>query len=326
MTIAGQGELGRLLPLYVVLGAGTLALAYRALRGEVPIPPPGDRSPGRSLRGVRLALAPLGRHLESGRDQLVFFLLPFSALAAVVARAPFASWLPRVLGWIAVALATLFALVGLIEGTSHRLLFSAPSVEIGNTYSSLFRVTSLFRDPSLYGRHVVLGLVVLVTVLLYARVGLWASALVAFLFAGLYFSHSQSSMAALFAAVLMLVLVVARGRLRLAIAAITVTIVVAAGILAAAQGLDESVRRVTSGRSLRAAEAAQVAADEPIVGVGIGGQPVASQRLSDRTAYVQRFVSTRPPDHRRRARRGRAPPLPRAPRRRRAHDRGGAHA
>ena len=48
---------------------------------------------------------------------------------------------------------------------------------------------------------------------------------------------------------------------------------------------------MTSGRSLRAAEAAQVAADHPIAGVGIGSQPLASQRLSDRSAVVSRFVS-----------------------------------
>jgi hypothetical protein len=292
VSIAEQGDLGRLVPLYVVLGAAVLALAYRTLKGEVSIPMP------RAIAipaGAFVAYASLSllwaTDLEAGRDALAFFLLPFSALTAAVARAPFASWLPKALAWISVTLAGLFVLVGLIEAATRSLLFSAPTVDIGNTYSSLFRVTSLFRDPNLYGRHVVLGLVVLVTVLLFARVSIKASLLVAFLFAGLYFTYSQTSMAALFVAVLALTLVAARGRLRLTIAAIACALVVTAGALAGAQGWDESLRRVTSGRSFRAAEAAQVAADHPIVGVGIGSQPLASQRLSDRSAVVSRFVS-----------------------------------
>ena len=71
--------------------------------------------------------------------------------------------MPRALGITAFALGRLFAAVGLVEEATHRLLFYSPSVQIGNAYSSFFRVTSLFRDPSLYGRHVVLALAVVLT-------------------------------------------------------------------------------------------------------------------------------------------------------------------
>ena len=93
---------------------------------------------------------------------------------------------------------------------------SRPSVEVGNAYSSFFRVTSLFRDPSLYGRHVVLGIAVLLVAVLYGRVSpfLAAARSIVVLFAGLWFSYSQSSMAALFVVTLALAAVAGDRALR----------------------------------------------------------------------------------------------------------------
>src|SRR5207248_3594026 len=118
---------------------------------------------------------------------------------AVVARAKFERWLPRVLAIIAIALASLFAVIGLIEEGTHHVFFFASNLEVGNAYASFFRVTSLFRDPSLYGRHLVLGIAVLLVLLWLRRIELWiAAALIGLLWAGLFFSYSQSSMAAPF--------------------------------------------------------------------------------------------------------------------------------
>ena len=100
---------------------------------------------------------------------LAYFLLPFAVLVVVVAHAPFPPWMPRALAMIAVGLATLFAVVGIVQAATHKLWFFSPAVEVGNAYSSFFRVTSLFRDPSLYGRHVVLGIVVLLVCVLYRK-------------------------------------------------------------------------------------------------------------------------------------------------------------
>ena len=93
-----------------------------------------------------------------GEDLLGFFLLPFGALLAVVGRSPMPASLPRQLGQLAVALATLFAVVGLYQAVTQQLFFFAPNVQTANANGDFFRVTSLFVDPSLYGRHVVLGL------------------------------------------------------------------------------------------------------------------------------------------------------------------------
>ena len=52
---------------------------------------------------------------RAGAIQLLFFLLPFGALLAVVARAPAAGWWPRSLAATLVALACGFAAVGLSQ-------------------------------------------------------------------------------------------------------------------------------------------------------------------------------------------------------------------
>ena len=146
--------------------------------------------------------------------------------------------MPRALAIVAVSLAGLFAAVGLWQAATHDLLFFSPSVEVGNAFSSFFRVTSLFRDPSLYGRHVVLGIVVLLVALLRRRINVVvAAALITFLFAGLFFSYSQSSFAALFVVTIALAVVAGDRRLRIA-AIVTSAIVVLGG-----SGLSDCVER-----------------------------------------------------------------------------------
>ena len=132
LRIGDSGELGRLLPLYCVLGAACLALIVRVVReGNVPALPLLAAVPA----AVFTAFASLSllwtSDLEAGTTTLAFFLLPFAALVAVVARAPFPPWLPRVLAIIAVALGTLFAVIGILQAPTHELFFFAPNLEVG---------------------------------------------------------------------------------------------------------------------------------------------------------------------------------------------------
>ena len=48
--------------------------------------------------------------------------------------------------------------MGLWQAATHELFFYAPNLAVSNANTDYFRVTSLFGDPSLYGRHVVLGI------------------------------------------------------------------------------------------------------------------------------------------------------------------------
>ena len=291
--VASSGQLGRLLPLYGVLGATALALAWHAFRGRIDRPVPYIVS---LPAAVFIAVAGLSilwtEDLHSGENVLAYFVLPFAVLVVVVAHAPFPPWLPKALAVIAVGLATLFAVVGIIQAATHKLWFFSPAVEVGNAYSSFFRVTSLFRDPSLYGRHVVIGIAVLLVCVLYAKVNPFlAAGLIALLFVGLWFSYSQSSMAALFVVTLGLAAVAGARSLKL-VAAITAAVVLlgAAAILVNSVR-DHSARRFTSDRSRRVELTWKVFRAHPAVGVGLGSQPVASQARSKQGGSPTRFVS-----------------------------------
>ena len=110
---------------------------------------------------------------------------------------------PRALARIGVGLAAVFAAVGLYQAATRELFFFAPNLAVSNANSDYFRVTSLFGDPSLYGRHVVLGLGLTLVALALRRVDLRLGiALLVLLWAGLFVSYSQSSMVALIAVTL----------------------------------------------------------------------------------------------------------------------------
>src|SRR5205814_4664682 len=101
-----------------------------------------------------------------------------------------------------VALGALFSAAALFQRLTHGHLL-ASDVERANAYTSYFRVTSLFKDPSVFGRHVVIAIGVLLVATWLARVRFWvAAALIAFLFLGLLPAYSQSSFVALFAVTL----------------------------------------------------------------------------------------------------------------------------
>jgi hypothetical protein len=189
-----------LVPLYVVLAAALLALLFRTWRGDIGRPlPPLLTVPAAAF----VALAGLSllwtRDMRQGTIELLFFLFPFSALVVAVGRSPFRSWHPRALATTLVALAGLFSAVALFQRLTHGHLL-AGDVARANAYTTYFRVTSLFKDPSIFGRHVVIAIAVLLVAVWLGRIGFWAgAALIAFLWTGLLFSYSQSSFVALFA-------------------------------------------------------------------------------------------------------------------------------
>lgn len=291
--VASAGQLGRLLPLYGVLGATALALGWNALRGrDLKRVPAVVSVPAVAFLAVAALSLLWTNDVHAGENVLAYFLFPFAVLVAVVARAPFPPWMPRVLATIAVALATLFAVVGLVQAATHKLWFFSPSVEVGNAYSSFFRVTSLFRDPSLYGRHVVLGITVVLVAVLYGRVSPFlAVPLVGVLFAGLWFSYSQSSMAALFVVTLALAAVAGNRALRkVAVVTALVVALAGAGLVVASVGR-HSLKQVTSDRSRRIELTLKVFRSHPLAGVGLGGQPLASRARSSQGGSPTRFVS-----------------------------------
>jgi O-antigen ligase len=293
-ALAQGGRLGRLVPLYVVLAAAVAAYLWRLLRGAgVAAIPRLLAVPAAAFFAFASLSLLWSRDLDAGANLLAFFLLPFAALVALVARAELAPWLPKALAWIAIGLASLFAAIGLWQEATKDLFFYSPQLEVSNAYSSFFRVTSLFTDPSLYGRHLVLGFAVLLVLLWANRINPYlAAAIGTLLFAGLYFSYSQTSMAALFAVAFVVTLVAGDRAARRGVVAASVVVVLAAAGFLLADAKDQSIADVTSGRWTRVERTADVVREAPLFGVGLGAQPKVSQELAEQNgARTARFVS-----------------------------------
>ena len=298
IALAENGQLGRLLPLYFVVAAATLALARRALHagrspGAVRALPRIVSLPAAAFIAIACASALWAEQLHSAVSLLTYFTLPFALLLAVVARSPFPDWLPRALASAGVALAVVFSAVGLWQAATRELFFFAPNLEVSNANSGYFRVTSLFGDPSLYGRHVVLGIVILLVALAVRRIGVWLGAvLVVFLWAGLLFSYSQSSMVALVAVTLAVAAATGGRRVRRGVVVgLGLVALAGVGFLASIEIRGDSLRRETSDRTQRVEDTALVIEEYPIIGVGLGGQPRTSRRLSGRDRPTPNFVS-----------------------------------
>jgi len=278
----GDTEANLLLPLYVVIGAGALALA-RALATE--------KTAGAELGLLRwplaLTVAWLGisaswadDHREASIDVL-FFIAPFALLALLVARLP---WRRAPLQWLfaqLLAMALLFAGVGIYQWIAKDVFWN-PKVEIGNVFQSFFRGNSLFWDPSIYGRFLVVAILAALTVLLSRRLragGYWGLAAVVALWVGLLFSYSQSSFAALVVSASLLAVLAWRWR---AVAALVVVAAVLVPVVALAPPFDRarsaligegdaSFDRATGGRFEQMKSGARIARDNPLIGVGLGG-------------------------------------------------------
>jgi O-antigen ligase/polysaccharide polymerase Wzy-like membrane protein len=294
VSIANDGRLGRLLPLYFVLLAAALALGWRAARGRpVRTIPTVIAFPAAAFFAFAFVSLLWADDVEAGTNLLAFFTLPFAALLATVARADFPDFVPRVLAGVAIGLATLFAVVGLWQAVTHELFFYAPNLVVSNANTDYFRVTSLFGDPSLYGRHVVLGIGVALALLVTGRWRSWPLVgLIVVMWAGLLFSYSQSSMAALLVVTLALAFLKGDGRVRRAVGILALLGVLAAGAYAAVRLSDgESLDKITSDRTERIQDTARVIKDQPLIGVGIANQPRASKKLAESARPTPAFVS-----------------------------------
>ncbi len=281
-----------LLPLYGVLGAAVLAFAWELVRS------PSARpitlwlaAPSAALIGLYALSHLWTKDVHAGSIQLLFFLFPFAALVTTVARGPCPAWLPRALGVTLVAEALVFATIGLWQEATHHVFFSR-YLEVANVYTTYFRVNSLFYDPNIYARHLVLAIAVLLVALWRKHVLIAYAALAgAILWFGLYYSYSQSGLVALFVVVVAVTLVGGDRRGRRVVAIATAAFVLIGAGLVATNVKGQSVRAVTSGRSHLVAVAGRVFINHPLVGVGVGAQPLASRELAKSATPAKGDVS-----------------------------------
>jgi putative inorganic carbon (HCO3(-)) transporter len=294
----GDEEAFLLLPLYFVIAAAVLALAYRVLRGDRPAALPFFLALPLAALVAFMSVSFLWTWDErAGGIALAFFVFPFTAGLATVARSPLAPWLLRALVVTLVSLGSLFAAIGIWQAQT-RTVFFARDVEVANAYTSFFRVTSLFKDPSLYGRYLVIPIIVLLVAVLFRRMRLvelvLAAGLIAFLFGGLYYSYSQSSFVALFVVTFGIALIWAGRRMRIALVAVVLAATLAAVGVAAESVEGRSARDVTSGRSRLVEVTIDAFRAAPIAGVGIGGQPQASTEETGRGSPSRNTSHTTP--------------------------------
>ena len=276
----GREDANLLLPLYLVVGSLALALGKQLLSGD-------ERS--RELGPVAAPLAALvawtglalvwSEDLRQGAIFLAAFVLPFGLLAVGFARLP---WSRRaLLGVYGTLLATALAYAGIgLYQWATRDVFWNPKLKVDNAYAPFFRVNSVFWDPSIYGRYLVVAiLATLGLVLLGERRQLLIGgiAAIAALWTGLLFSFSQSSFAALIAGTLAVATVVWRLRAAAALAFVAVVLVSVGFATPQVRNtlLDESRagwNAATSGRAGLISNGLRIARDNPVLGVGAGQQ------------------------------------------------------
>jgi O-antigen ligase len=276
----GDTEANLLLPLYAVIAAAGVALAWSLFRAE------GEaRELGLVTWPLAAFVAFLGVSLvwsddpRQGAITLLFFVLPFGVLAVCLARLP---WRRAPLGYLYAllgAMAVSFAAIGVFQWIT-RDVFWNPKVIVGNAYAPFYRVNSVFWDPSIYGRFLVVAILASLVLLLgnpmRARVAWVAAAVVAVVWVGLLFSFSQSSFAALMAGTLAAAAFVWRWRAVTAVALVGV-VLLSAGMAAPSvrhsifDASEKGLDRATSGRFGLVTDGAKIAFDHPVTGVGVGG-------------------------------------------------------
>jgi O-antigen ligase len=139
----------------------------------------------------------------------------------------------------------------------------------------------------------VLGIGVALSLLVAGRWRTWPLiGLIAVMWAGLLFSYSQSSMAALLVVMLALALVTGDRRVRRAVGVLALLGAVGAAAFLAYELIDgESINHITSDRTERVRDTVRVVRHNPVLGVGIGGQPRASRELAGSDRPTPNFVS-----------------------------------
>jgi hypothetical protein len=188
--------------------------------------------------------------LHTAAIDLLAFYVPFTIIAISIARLPWRPSRIRILYGELVAMALVISAVGFYQYETGTI-FENPKLGVSNTYEALFRVNSVFYDPSIYGRFLVVALVPTVVLIIRGRSvreGVAALAFAAVAWLGLLISFSQSSFAALIVAVFVASAVVWRWKALLTLGA---AVVVLAGVVAASPTVRHDLRHLGTGTTAK---------------------------------------------------------------------------
>lgn len=287
----GGGDSAMLLgPLYALVAIGSLVLLrgeWRSLRDPASDAALPDHGGATRLLDIGAAALPVVGTLsltwsidrDASAEALACFLLPF-----LIAYALVRAWVSSGSGLrpAAAALVTsgaAIALVGLLQAASHRVWWN-PKVIDANRFRPDFRTNSLFWDPNIYGRVLVLAIVAIVAWLLANRGGRASTArgfaAIALLAAALWNTYSQSSWFALAAALLAIGTLTLPPPARRG-AAIALAVLLAISVPIALERLEGDD---TEGRAQVVRTGIALAGERPLLGWGIGTFELAARERS----------------------------------------------
>jgi O-antigen ligase len=311
LPISADGRtVNLLIPLYLVVAAGTLARLLPRLTGRG-VQYPGDaggcgdrRQEGRTkepahgsptkidtwlsprrvewllLGAVMLYVAQAAYSTDHAKaaENIAFFYVPFGLLFVLLRDVRWTRELLLQCLGVAVVLAIIFAGVGFVE-YYRKSLFLNPKVVAANRYDNYFRVNSVFFDPSVYGRFLALVMVAVTAVVVWSRRRrevLIGAGVLAWLLAGLVTSFSESSIVALLLG--LAVLAAYRWDVRATVYASVALLAVAVVVLLAApsslhfglKGSGGSANNATSGRANLVSGGLALFGKRPFEGYGSG--------------------------------------------------------
>ncbi len=303
---AGGTTSNLLVPLYLVVAAGSLAWIGPVLLGrgdfpsgpeepppqpskapapqEPPLTPAATRASWRSasladwvcrllalyvvLYGIQ---AVYSSDFEKALQQMVFFYVPFALLFQLLRGI---SWTPRLLRDCLVllaALAVVFSLIGFVEYATKTIILN-PKLVVQNDLHTYFTVNSVFFDPDIFGRFLALVMILLAVLLLYdrpRREQLAAVLVLIVLWACLVLTLSRSSLGA----VLVGLAVLAALRWKPSRALVVAVVVIGLGAAAVAAspttfGVNQGVNGASSGRGGLVSGGLSLFAQRPVAGYG----------------------------------------------------------
>lgn len=271
LHVAGGQAVNLLVPLYAVIGAGVLATVVATVRGRTRL----RRLPKPLVLALALVIwlyalqAIYSQDVAFAARNVGFFLIPFAVLFSLLAEATWDRRLLTLAFVVLLAEGVVFAGIGIGQFAAQHIFWNG-KLEASNDFHFYFRVNSVFWDPNIYGRYLMLTVLLGVTALVWAAnraLSFALTAVLAIAFAGLLFAFSQTSFIALFIG--LVVLAALRWSVRWAVVATPVALVaITAGVLFLAGGSNESTRTVTEGHSSLVSGGLKLAQHRPLYGYG----------------------------------------------------------
>jgi len=210
---------------------------------------------------------------ESALRNMVFFYVPFTLLFVLLSRLDWTPDLVRRCLAVIVGLALVFAAIGFVEYATKTIFLNSQLI-LANNLHTYFIVNSVFLDPNIFGRFLMLVMIGLATVLLWdrrPREQVAATLCLAVLWAGLLLTLSRSSLATLLLG--LGVIAALRWEIRRAvIVAAAVVAVGAAAILISPTtfGLNQGLDNASSGRANLVTRGVHLFSQRPVWGYGSG--------------------------------------------------------